>query len=529
MHPRLLALLDKHDIAVEHPDEVLAEARALAEAPGIDDPRLIDRTDLPLCTIDEPTSMDLDQALFVEETATGHRVWYAIADAAWFVRPRSALWAEALKRGSSFYLPAQVIPMLPRILSEDLVSLVAGADRRSLLFVVDLDARGKARRARLERARVRSRAKLNYQGVQDWYDGTGPSHADPQVEASLRALVTVGTRRMQLAEERGVVPFRRREVVIRHDDDTDRMVAFEDLRRPVERYNEQISLLCNVEGARFLRRRAKERSSEPIYRVHPPPDPQRLGWLRQRVDALVDQRALDPGVWRWDVEQAGLADWLSALPEEGEDGRLAEVLHRQAIVTSGRASFRATPGAHHGVGAEIYGRFTAPMREMVGVYLHGQATEHLDGEDRPLPEGFTDDEAVRSAVIRAAEVSRNLQRALDRETNRIVLDEVLAEDLASGGRPRVGTLMGLSRRKLHVRLEDPPLDLKVYLHHLERQAAHRLSVDDDRTVLRRGKEPVLHLGDRLALQTIGTDRDADRWEFRLAGEAAQRLAPPGAK
>ena len=73
-------------LAPDHPPEVLAEADALAAKPGIDDPSLLDLTDLPFVTIDEEHSKDLDQALFIATEPDGFRVWYAIADAAWYVR-----------------------------------------------------------------------------------------------------------------------------------------------------------------------------------------------------------------------------------------------------------------------------------------------------------------------------------------------------------------------------------------------------------------------------------------------------------
>ena len=457
--------------------------------------------------------MDLNQALFIEATPNGHRVWYAIADAAWFVRPGTALWAEALLRGSSYYMPGLTLPMLPRVLSEDIVSINPGVDRRALMFVFDLDATGQVRDCRMERARVRSQAKLSYQGVQAWYDGGGPADCGRPVQESLAALVEVGKRRIALAEDRGVVAFRRRPVDLAADAGSGQIIAYEDLRRPVERYNEQLSLMSNVAGARALRQRRDDVHA--IYRVHPPPAPQRLAALRRRVEALVDGRGLDPGLWGWSGDAATLSDWLAQLPKDGEDGRLAEVLHRQAVVSSGRAGFQATPGGHHGVGADVYGRFTAPMREIVGVYLHGEAAGLLGGPDRGPADPAAAD-AQRDAVIAAAERAANHQKALDREANRVVLDQVFAADVAAGGQVRSGTLMGLSRRKLHVRLDDPPLDVKVYLHHLEAQAGGRMGVDDDGIHLRRGEQRVLTLGDRVALVCRGPDPQADRWRLELA-------------
>lgn len=514
-NPRLLALLKSLKIPLEYSEAALAEAEALAQDPGFEDPSLVDRRGLAFCTIDEPHSKDLDQALFVEALSGsqgGHRVWYAIADAAHFVRPGSALWDEALSRGSSHYMPGLVVPMLPPLLSEGIVSLNPGVDRRALLFVVELDEKGQVQDRRIERARVHSRAKLSYQGVQAWYDKQAALNCDAEVQDSLRELAVVGQRRVSLAFERGVVPFRRREVDLKAESGEDRMIAYEDLRRDVERYNEQISLLCNVEGARFLQEAAAKVHA--IYRVHPPPDPKRLDQLQARIAQMVECRGLDPKIWAWDGKPESFADWLAGLPEDGELGDIAQVVHRQAVISSGRAGFTSTPGVHHGIGADVYGRFTAPMREIVGIYLHGEACERLGGP----PCGPSEPEpanALRDAVIAAAEQAAMHQKGLDREANRIVLDQVMARDLHAGDVQREGIVMGMSRRKLYVRLRHPPIDLKVYLHHIEAQRGHRLRVDGKCVSLFEGNKRILTLGDKVMVKTTGEDEDADRWIFEV--------------
>jgi ribonuclease R len=153
-------LLAREHLTPEHPPEVEAEAAACA--PDTDDPALIDLSGLPFVTIDEVESRDLDQAVLVRADGEGHVVHYAIADASHFVRPGTALFAEALRRGTSFYLPGLVTPMLPRRLSEDVISLGPAALRRALVFTIRLDERGRRVAAKVERARVRSRAKLAF-------------------------------------------------------------------------------------------------------------------------------------------------------------------------------------------------------------------------------------------------------------------------------------------------------------------------------------------------------------------------------
>ena len=144
------------------PDDVEAEAAAWVAAPGIDDPALTDLSHIPFVTIDGAESRDLDQAMHLSTDATGFRLLYALADGAYYVRPGSALFREALKRGASYYAPGGVVTMLPRSLCEGVISLNPDVDRRALVFDLALDETAGVRETRVYRARVRSRAKLSW-------------------------------------------------------------------------------------------------------------------------------------------------------------------------------------------------------------------------------------------------------------------------------------------------------------------------------------------------------------------------------
>ena len=534
----LYALAAKRGLSPLHPPAVMAEAAAAVADPGIDDPRLEDLTRLPFVTIDEVHSRDLDQALFVERRGgAGFTVWYAIADPAWCVRPGSALFEEALARGATYYLPGLVIPMLPRELSEGTVSLNPRVDRRAMVFEVELDGGGRVEQTRIHRARVRSRVKTSYDAVQAWYDGDAALPGDEttvsgaKIAESLELLAEVGALRIALAEARGVVAFRRREIAVSlgtgHDEGMEpmRFVALADPRNDVERYNEQISLLCNVEGARFLMRGDREDDGiQPVYRVHDPPDPHRLKELSRQIGALVRRHRLDADRWDWRPGGRSLAEYLRSLPSTGRRARLARSIHRQAMLTGGRSLYATVPGMHFGVGADVYGRFTAPMREIVGVFAHKEAWEKLEGRSRsgrPEIEGRDDDE-LREQVVKAANAARQTQRELDREVNRRVLDQLFTDDLGAAldRRPRRrGTVMGVSRSKVHVALDEPPIDVKVYIHHLSRRLGRRLAQGRDRVTLREadGTRRVT-VGDEVAVRVTGRDRGRDRWELELLSQ-----------
>ena len=513
---RLRTVLADHGIAQVHSDAARVEAARWVAAPEIDDPSLLDLTALPFVTIDNAGSRDLDQAMHIEPANDGFRVRYALADASFFVRPGGALYAEAKRRGVTFYLPGLAIPMLPRGLSEGVVSLNPRVDRRALVMDILLDGDGRIERTSFVRARIRSRAQLTYGGVQSFFDAPD-RHAlagQPFTE-TLWLLAKVGSRRIALADERNVVRYNRIEVSTRVDpDNPDRFVVDARVRNDVERYNEQISLLCNAEGARFMAEPGRAPHITPIFRVHPQPSVSRREGFRQLSEAVTNAHALNSETWTWRSDVA-LADFLAGLPVDGPRARVASALQRQAIMINQRSVFSAEPGLHHGVGVEPYARFSSPMREMVGIFTHKEAIEKLTGT---APSGWPAAARQEQAeIVSLANRTRDQQNRVAKAADLLVLDQFLQDDLQRpvSERPRrTGTVMGVTATKLYVQLDSPPLDLKVRLDDLD--AGDRLIVDASGVSVSTARgAPYIRLGDAIVLRL--DRREGRRYVFVRVG------------
>ncbi len=507
------------------PDEVEAEVARHLAAPGLDDPALEDHDATPFVTIDGASARDLDQAIAVERDGAGFLILYAIADAAHVAPPGSAIFAEALRRGASFYLPGLSIPMLPRPLSEGLTSLNPAVPRRALLFELRIDGEGRSTSTRVVRARVRSRAKLSFRQVQQLLDGAAaPDLLTPDVAASLHAMRDAGLALMRESETRDVVRYRRTEVDVGLEGAGGlRFVVVDGLRDAVELYNEQVSLLCNREGARLLLE-SRDQGVQPIYRVHPPPDPARVLGLERTIEALVRVHGLprDPFAWSGPGTAASLSGYLQALPEHGEGERVARAIHRQAVMVNLRSGYATHPSGHYGVGAEVYARFSSPMREVVGVFLHKEMLELL-GASPPAPNAA--DVTVRDAVVTAANRAKAQQKTITNRANALVLDQLLGADLAEPvvTRPvRRATVMGIATGKVHVQLDAPTIDVKLWIKDLAASVGRLLSVDGDGVELHAAPDPaggapaalVLRVGDAVDLRVARRDHRG-RWILDL--------------
>ena len=326
------ALRAHYEVPTAFPPEALVEAEAAAGAWAQDGPaRLLadgarDARDLELVTIDPPGSMDLDQAVLLErlpaqagvgtgdapEPSATYRVHYAIASLATFVTPGGALDAELRRRGETIYAPDAATPLHPEVLSHGAASLLEDAERPACLWTIDLDERGEVVSARVERALVRSRARLSYAQVQAAIDGQ--SALPQEAPADLPELLAeIGLLRLEREAARGGISMTTPEQVV---EVTEAAEATEESGEaspsgdaepaesagpagyrlayrvpvPAEQYNAQISLLTGMCAARIM-----VECGVGILRTLPPARPEDYARLRRVAAALgIDWPAAQP-------------------------------------------------------------------------------------------------------------------------------------------------------------------------------------------------------------------------------------------
>lgn len=394
----LAAVRSELEVPQGFSDEVVAEAEASAAAgpqipEGSAGTEVADRTDIELVTIDPPDSMDLDQALHCSPTDNGWRVYYAIADVAAWVTPGGAIDQESKARGFTMYSPDGRAPLHPAAISEGAASLLPDVDRQSLLWTIDLDSAGKIVDKTLERAVVRSRAKLSYRAATDLI-----AEGD-QMLASLR---TVGELREQLEVERDAVSLRlASQEVVRVGG------GFEleyDESLPIEGWNAQISLLTGIAAASIM-----IDAKVGILRTLPRPQRRTINELRGIAKALgIDWpedmtypamvRSLNPNNPIDSAMIAQSARGLRGAGYEAFDGELPELLEHSAISAN-------------------YAHVTAPLRRLGDRYANETILAALAGTRPP--------EWVLETLV---ELPRLLGQARNREgsLDRAILDMVEA-------------------------------------------------------------------------------------------------------
>ena len=320
-----------------------------------------DHTDIAFVTLDPPTSMDLDQAMCLQRRPKGYRVWYAIADVSAFVAPGGALVDDTWERGQTVYLPDGRVPLHPTVLSEGAASLLPDQSRPAVVWTIDLDADGATTTVRVERAIVRSRAKLGYPAVQA--DVAAGSLDDP-----IALLPEIGTLLIERGLARGAInlPIPSQEVepvdggwelVLRAPD-------------PVEDFNAQISLLTGMAAAQIM-----IEGKVGLLRTMPAPTSGAIAKLKAAAGPL--------GV-AW---PAGVSAGRVIGAVNGNDPRGAAFLGQAAELMRG-AGYAALDGSvpelhEHGGVAAPYAHVTAPLRRLADRYATEACLALFAGTDVP--------------------------------------------------------------------------------------------------------------------------------------------------
>ena len=410
LDPDFAGVRAEFELPVGFPPDVLAEAERAAAHPLPDGPERIDATDIELVTIDPPGSKDLDQAVGVARHGDGYRVHYAIADLGAVVMAGGPLDTEVRRRGQTVYLPDGSVPLHPPVLSEGTASLLPDGPRAAALWVIDLDAAAEPVAVTVRRAVVRSRARLDYAGVQ-------ADHDAGRLHPAIAGLPELGRLRRRLAVQRGAVELELPEQEVVRAPDGGWTVQVR-RRLDVEDWNAEISLLTGMSAAQIMLA-----AGVGLLRTLPAPEPSAVAELRDTAGRL--------GI-RWPAEVSA-AELLAGLPL---DTPRALALRRAAtslLRGAGYAAFDrgagtvppADPG-HGGIGAP-YAHVTAPLRRLADRFgtevcvaaTAGRAVPEPIAAALPaLPELMAASDALAGKVTRAC---------VDRTEAALLSDRVGAE------------------------------------------------------------------------------------------------------
>lgn len=372
------AILHLNGVTPQFPSPVLEEAKFLAQR-GIRHKELLYREDLRndvIFTIDGADSKDLDDAVSLLKYDDCYILGVHIADVSYYVREKTALDEEALRRGTSIYYANKVVPMLPKELSNGICSLNPGEERLAFSAIMTLSKEGKLLDYDFKKSVIRSRVKGVYSEVNDILAHKADEKTLKKYEEVLPVIplmkelsdILHRNRRMRGAPD---IDTAESKLILDNSDHIIDVVPRQ--RGEAEEIIEEFMLTANEAAASF----AKQLTIPFVYRVHEFPDAEKLSVLKETLQAL----GLPAREVKGNVPSKVLADILDA----AHGKPIYPIVSRQVLRSMAKAKYSETPLGHYGLALENYTHFTSPIRRYPDLTIHRILSDVVT-QKRALPE-----------------------------------------------------------------------------------------------------------------------------------------------
>ena len=370
------ALLYAKDIRTRFPDKVRDEAKRFegAEVSEKDCEGRMDLRALPIFTIDSAETKDIDDAISLTRTSDGgFELGVHIADVSNYVKPGTELDNEAFSRATSVYYADQVVPMLPKALSNGICSLNENELRLAFSCLMRLDKEGNLTDYRFVKSIIRSRVKGVYSEINALLAGT----ADAEIKAKyadvidqLPAMKELYGHRARLRRERGCMDIESGEVKLILDENGRCIDVKKRTSGESESMIEEFMLLANQCAAHF----ARVKQIPFVYRVHEEPNAEKL----ERLHALLQACGINDHF----AKDVPTPKELSAILEGVRGTPYEQIVNTGMLRCMSKALYEEKPKGHYGLVLKDYAHFTSPIRRYPDLAIHRIMTDLLKGTEK---------------------------------------------------------------------------------------------------------------------------------------------------
>jgi len=437
------SLLLNEGIEEKFPNEVLQELDKIDEDISDELKNRKDLRHLDIITIDGSDAKDLDDAVYVEKTEDGYKLFVSIADVSYYVRENTELDMDALKRGNSIYLVDRVIPMLPRKLSNNLCSLNPNEDKLTFTVEMDLDKRGKVVKNDFYKSVIKSKYRMTYENVNTILEKNEESEEYRNLYDKYRKIDEMLKNMLELSKiirnnkkRRGSIDFELPEIKVVLDENK----AVKDIvlrsRGEAERIIEDFMVIANETVAEKL----FWEEIPAIYRVHEDPDKAKVQALNETLIkfgySLKGLEEIHPGKFQNIIERT------TGLPE-------GYLIHKLILRAMQRARYANKNLGHFGLASKYYLHFTSPIRRYSDLIVHrmlGRSIEKFMNEKEKIKYG-ANFEAIASSISRTERIADKLEE----DSVKIKLIEYMQDKI---GQVYIARLSGMNKNKIFMELEN---------------------------------------------------------------------------
>jgi len=482
----LLTIIRKYNLPEKFPTVVSRQARTtdryFSEA---EQKRRVDFTKDIIYTIDPADARDHDDAISVEKTRNGYRLGVYIADVSHFVRSDTVLDKEAFERGNSVYLPGRVIPMLPESLANNLCSLKPNRYRLVYAVLIDYDNKGKMLDFKLAEGVIKSKAKLSYEEVQEFFDNGRETDEINNVADSLKRARRLASilHKNRMAE--GSIDFALPEAEIILGKDGRIIEVGNRVRLESHRLVEEFMLAANRAVALYVFRLAQKF----LYRVHDRPDQQKIESFSYLVSTLGYRFPVSPA-----IKPIQFSRFLKRLKGKPEEEFLSELMLRSMQ----KAVYQPKNIGHFGLAFSHYTHFTSPIRRYPDLMVHRLLKKLKNGR---YPEKLNKrlDTILKHIGDHCSETER-VAEAAERDAVKMLQIAYMSDRL---GEEYDGVISGILNFGFFVRLNDIGVEGMVRLSSLDDDY---YSFDEKRfRLVGRQTGNVFRLGDTVRVGVLAVD------------------------
>ena len=487
-------LLNK-GVDIEFPPEVEKEAKAIKRE--ITKEEIAKRKDLrgtTTFTIDPVDAKDFDDAVSFKILPNGnYEIGVHIADVSHYVREGTALDEEAQKRSFSVYLVDRTIPMLPKILSNDVCSLNPNEDKLAFSAIFEFDKNGKKQKHWLSKTIINSNKRFTYEDAQKVLDGPRMNADDFYNE--LKILNNFAKKMNQGRVERGSILFDRDEIKIEIDKKGKPTKIYKKKRLNTHKLIEEFMLLANREVTEHIEKHCKEKDIEQlfVYRIHDLPDEERLQELSVFLKAFGYELNVDGGVDPKEINK--LIKEVEGKPEE-------ELVKTSLIRSMAKAEYSTKNIGHFGLAFKFYTHFTSPIRRYPDLLVHRLLEAHLKDE----PVSRKELQKYQSFALNASEQEVNAAEA-ERESKKYKMVEFMLDKVGEEFPAIISSVVDWG---LYVSLKETGIEGLVRLGSLKDdfyRADSKYSVQGERT------KKKFRLGDEVKVKLTRADLDNKELDF----------------
>ena len=317
-----------------------------------------DLTDHMIFTIDGDDTKDIDDAIEVEKLSDGYKLGVHIADVSYYVKEGTALYDEAMDRGTSVYLADRVIPMLPHKLSNGICSLNPGVDRLAISCVMTIDNNGNIKDYDIFPSVIRSRIQMTYKKVNKILEENIVPEGYEEYADTLRTMKELADILRQNKINRGYIDFEVEEPKIIVDDEGKAIDIKVRERGVGEKLIEDFMIAANEAVATYI----YFLEYPFIYRVHGTPSEEKIQSFMTYVESCGYKLT---GNFK-EIYPTTMQEILRQLKDKPEFPIFSSLLLRSMR----KAVYDTTNIGHFGLASKCYTHFTSPIRRFPDTTVH---------------------------------------------------------------------------------------------------------------------------------------------------------------